>query len=135
MNFAIGSNAIGQMFESAGAVPLTAGSVSFHSCGPAGGSPFIRMTATDATGGTSPYTYVWKRSVDGGAFSTLSNGGGVSGATTRDVTDGSATAGHVYVYKVDYTDSAVSPATATSAPSTAQVYSGGTLGSIFGSEG
>ena len=104
-----------------GGSSLAAGSATFVSSGPGG----IAVTATDATGGTPAYTYQWQRNASGGAYSNISNGGGVSGATTRSLTDGSATAGTLYGYRLVYTD-AVS-ATATSNAVTAQVYSGGTL--------
>lgn len=103
--------------------PLTAGTASFVSSGTAG----IVVTATDATGGTGPYTYQWQRNASGGSYSDISNGSGVSGATTLTLTDGSAVAGTLYGYKLVYTDSAGSPATVTSNAVTAQVYTGGTL--------
>lgn len=102
---------------------LTAGVVSFVSSGPAA----ITMTATDATGGTVPYSYQWKRNANGGAYSNLSNGGGVTGATTLNLVDGSAVAGTLYGYELLYTDSAGPPSSVTSNAVTAQVYSGGTL--------
>lgn len=109
---------------------FAAGTASFDSSGPGGGSPFVKLTATDATGGTPAYTYQWKRGVDGGSLSNLANGGGVAGATTRTLTDGSATAGHVYQYQLVYTDSASH--TAASNTVTAQVYTGGTLSGTVG---
>lgn len=115
-----------------GPVVLVAGAAAFDSCGPAGGSAFVKLTAADATGGTPAYTYQWQRGVDGGSVTNLANGGGVSGATTRTLTDGSAAAGHVYVYRLVYTDSAGSPQTATSNSVTAQVYTGGALGGTVG---
>lgn len=99
--------------------PLVAGVASFVSSGPAG----IAVTATDATNGTKPYTYQWQRSTDGGAYSNL------SGATTLSITDTTAVAGHLYGYKLVYTDSTPIPQTATSNAVTAQVYTGGAIGS------
>lgn len=109
----------------AGPPPLAAGTASFVHSGPAG----IVLSATDATGGTGPYTYQWQRNSGGGSYSNLSNGGGVSGATTLALTDGSAVAGTLYGYRLVYTDSAGTPVTATSNAVTAQVYAGGAIGS------
>ncbi len=100
---------------------LTAGAASFVSSGPAS----IAVTAADATGGTAPYTYQWQRNSNGGSYSNISNGGGVSGATTLSLTDGSATAGTLYGYRLVYTDNV--SATATSNAVTAQAYTGGAL--------
>jgi hypothetical protein len=101
--------------------PLAAGAASFVSSGPAG----IVVSATDATGGTAPYAYQWQRNAGGGSYSNLSNGGGVSGAATRNLTDGSASAGTLYGYRLAYTDNV--SATATSNAVAAQVYTGGAL--------
>jgi hypothetical protein len=109
--------------QSAAGAALTAGTASFVSSGPGG----VAVTAADATGGTAPYTYQWERNANGGSYSNLSNGGGVGGATTRDLTDGSAAAGTLYGYRLKYTDSAGTPATVTSNAVTAQVYTGGAL--------
>ena len=110
--------------------PLSAGTASFVSSGPAA----ILASATDATGGSTPYTYQWQRNADGGSFSNISNGGGVSGATTLALTDGSGSGGVLYGYRLVYTDALT--ATATSNAVTAQVYTGGGLGGggsgIFG---
>jgi hypothetical protein len=103
------------------AAALAAGTVSFDSCGPAGGTAFVKMTATAATGGTPTYTYQWKRNVNGGSYSNL------SGATSLTVTDATVTAGNTYGYEIVATDSAGTPATATSGAVTAQVYTGGAL--------
>lgn len=109
--------------SAAGGGGLVAGTASLTSSGPAG----IVVTAADASGGTSPYTYQWQRNSNGGSYSNLSNGGGVSGATTRTLTDGSAVAGTLHGYRLAYTDAAA--ATATSNAVTAQLYSGGAIGS------
>jgi hypothetical protein len=106
---------------SAGGAALAAGTASFVSSGPAA----INVTATDATGGSTPYTYQWQRNADGGAYGNIANGGGVSGATTLSLTDGSASAGTLYGYKLVYTDNAA--ASVTSNAVTAQVYTGGAL--------
>lgn len=99
-----------------GAPPsLTAGVASFVSSGPGG----IAVTATDATNGTAPYTYQWQRNTNGGSYSNL------SGATSRSITDATASAGTLYGYKLVYTDNA--SATVTSNAITAQVYTGGSL--------
>jgi hypothetical protein len=100
---------------------LTAGTASFVSSGPTA----INVTATDATAGTAPYTYQWQRNSSGGAYGNISNGGGVSGATTLSLTDGSATAGTLYGYRLVYTDNAA--ASVTSNAVTAQIYTGGSL--------
>jgi hypothetical protein len=119
-------------FTAAGSSPLAAGTASFVSSGTAG----IVVTVAVATGGQDPKSYQWQRSTTSGSgFSNLSNGGGVSGATTRDLTDGSASAGTLYYYRNVATDNV--SATANSNEVSAQVYSGGTLtgggGSVFGS--
>lgn len=100
---------------------LAAGTASFVSSGSAG----IVVTATDASGGATPYAYQWQRNEDGGSYSNISNGGGVSGATTLTLTDGSATTGILYGYRLVYTDD--DSDTATSNAVTAQIYSGGPL--------
>jgi hypothetical protein len=90
----------------------------------------LAVSAAAATGGTAPYTYQWQRNAGGGSYSNLSNGGGVSGATTLDLTDGSAVAGTLYGYRLVVTDSSATPATATSNAVTAQVYTGGAIGPV-----
>ncbi len=107
----------------AGSPSLVAGVASFVSSG----ATTLIVTATDATSGTAPYTYQWQRSVDGGAYSNISNGGGVSGATTLTITDGSTASPHSYGYKLVYTDA--QPSTATSnAVGNLYNYSGGAIG-------
>lgn len=103
---------------------LTAGAASFVSSGTAG----ISVTSAAATGGTGPYTYAWQRQSDGGSFSALVDGGGVSGATTLSLVDGSAVAGVLYGYRLVSTDSAAPAATATGATVSAQLYAGGAIG-------
>jgi hypothetical protein len=102
---------------------LTSGPASFVSSGPAS----ILVTCADATGGTPPYTYQWQRNFDGGSYSNISNGSGVSGATTRTMTDGSPTTAHLYGYRMITTDSAGTPASVTSNAVSAMVYPGGSL--------
>lgn len=99
---------------------LAAGVASFVSSGPAG----ISVSASDAAGGTAPYTYQWQRSVDGGTFANL------SGATARTLTDATAASGHLYGYQLAYTDAA--SATATSNAITAAVYTGGAISGAGG---
>ena len=106
--------------------PLTAGVASFVSAGPGE----ISVTATAATGGTPTYTYQWQRNASGGAYANL------SGATSLSLTDATAVSGTLYGYKCVATDSAGTPATATSNAVTAQIYIGGSLtgsaSSVFG---
>jgi hypothetical protein len=118
-------------FVSTKALALAAGTASFASSGPAA----INVTATDASGGSTPYTYQWQRNASGGGYSNISNGGGVSGATTLSLTDGSASAGTLYGYRLVYTDNAA--ASVTSNAVTAQIYTGGALsgGGGFGRGG
>ena len=99
---------------------LAAGTASFVSSGPA----VINVTATDATGGTPAYTYQWQRNSNGGSYSNIS-GIGVTGDTTRTLSDGTVTPGTLYGYKLVYTDSAAG--TVTSNAVTAQAYTGGAL--------
>lgn len=112
-------------------LPLTAGTASFVSSGPS----TIVVTSTDASGGTPSYTYQWQRNVNGGSYSNISNGGGVSGATTKTLTDGSVSGTNLYGYKLVFTDSA--SGTATSNSVTAQRYTGGAIagggGTVIGS--
>lgn len=68
------------------------------------GTTTISMSATDATGGTAPYTYQWQRKPSGGAYSN------VGGATSLTLNDTGLTEGTTYVYKLTYTDSAAATA-------------------------
>jgi hypothetical protein len=110
-------------FSSGGGSSLTAGATSFVSSGPSG----ISISATDATNGTAPYTYQWQRNADSGSYTNLTNGSGVTGATTLTLLDGSAVSDVLYGYRCVYTDN--SSATATSNIVTAVVYEGGAIGS------
>lgn len=69
------------------------------------------LASAVATGGTTPYTYQWYRSVTT-AFAP-SGGNAVAGATSLTLTDSGLTPGTAYFYKVIATDSAATPATAT----------------------
>lgn len=101
---------------------LAAGTASLANSGPSG----ISLTATDATGGVPSYTYQWQRSDNGGSYANISNGGGVTGATTLSLFDGSATVGNEYSYKVVYTDTLTNTATS-NAVGPLIVYTGGTV--------
>lgn len=95
--------------------PLTAGTASFVSSGPAG----ISVIATDATGGSESYTYQWERNEDGGSFSDL------TGETALACDDDTATTpGVLYGYRVKYDDGVDE---VTSNTVTASVYEGGPL--------
>lgn len=100
---------------------LASGTASFVSSGPSS----IVVTSSDATGGTPSYSYQWQRNANGGAFGDIANGGGVSGATSLTLTDGSATAGTLYGYRLATTDGAASQVTTNEI--TAQIYTGGSL--------
>lgn len=101
---------------SGGAPSLAAGTASFVSSGPAG----ISVSATDATGGTAPYTYQWERNEDGGGFAAL------SGETALACTDETAvTEGVLYGYRLVYTDDVAAQVTSNTV--TAEVYDGGPL--------
>lgn len=102
--------------------PLVAGAASFVSSGPSAG---ILVSAAGPSGGTGSYAYHWQRNASGGGYSNLSNGGGVSGATSLNLTDASGSAGTLYGYRLVSTDA--SSNTATSNAVTAQVYTGGAL--------
>lgn len=100
---------------------LAAGVVSFVSSGVAG----VTITATNATGGYTPYAYQWQRNANGGAYSNISNGGGVSGATTLTITDNSESVGVLYGYRLVYMDNLSNSVTSNAV--TAQVYTGGAV--------
>ena len=76
---------------------LAAGAVTAGSIGTTTAS----ATATDATGGTAPYSYQWYRSTASGTL-----GSAVSGQTTRSLSDTGLTASTTYYYTLKYTDSA-----------------------------
>lgn len=83
-----------------GGVTLTAGTAVNESSRP--GRHVMR--STDAIGGTGPYTKRWQRSAGAGSYANLTDGSGVSGATTLVLLDGSAAKGVVYHYHLVYTD-------------------------------
>lgn len=112
---------------------LAAGTASAGTAGVTTWSP----TATEATGGTPTYTKQWYVSTTNG----FTPGGGnlVSGATSLTPTITGLTAATVYYARLIYTDSAGSPATATSnqitittaaAAATATTLSGPTTGAV-----
>jgi hypothetical protein len=74
----------------------------------------VRLTWTAPHGGTSPYSAQLYR-----------DGVAVSGATTSPYDDTGRTTGQAYIYKVRYTDSAGTPATAESATRTVTPSAGG----------
>ncbi len=77
---------------------LTAGVISLVSVA----STTASLSATAATGGTSPYTYQWYRSTDTG----FTPGGGniIAGATSLSLSDTGLIPGTLYYYKVVATD-------------------------------
>jgi hypothetical protein len=104
--------------------PMAPGVASFVSSGPAG----ISGSATEATGGTAPYAKQWERSTTSGSGFT-----DLAGKTALTFTDTTAAAGTVYYYRLRYTDSAGTPAVATSNEFDAEVYMGGAMDSGPGS--
>lgn len=101
---------------------LANGTASLTSSGPGG----IVVAVGNASGGTPSYTYLWYRSVDGGSYNQIFNGGGVSGASSQTLTDGSATTGYVYRYKNLVEDSALAQAYSNEVGPLI-VYTGGTV--------
>jgi hypothetical protein len=87
---------------------ITAGTLSIVSVS----STFDSLVTTVATAGTGPYTYQWYRSTTTG----FTPGGGniISGATALTLNDTGLTPLTQYFYKVVYTDTGASNATATS---------------------
>lgn len=87
---------------------LTAGALSQVSVGPTSAN----LSSAAATSGTAPYTYQWYRSTASG----FSPGSGniITGATSLTLNDTGLIPNTKYYYKVVVTDSAGSPATATS---------------------
>jgi hypothetical protein len=81
------------------------------------GSTTLTVSTTGATNGTSPYTYQFQRSPDNGSNAPTgvwTNVGGNASATSQN--DTGLTSNTTYWYRVTATDSAGSPATATSNP-------------------
>lgn len=60
----------------------------------------VDLSATEPTGGVTPYTYQWYRSTDG------SKGTAISGATTRSYSDTGLTTGTKYYWTLEATDAA-----------------------------
>ncbi len=84
----------------------------------------LTVTGTIPTTGTSPYSYEWLWSVNGGAYaeaticSTDSGSGAAGGATeTCSIAAGALTAGDHYNFKLEVTDSATTAETKNSAAS------------------
>jgi hypothetical protein len=92
--------AVGAVTTGLGAA-LTAGTAT----GGATGITTAAATATDATNGTSPYSYQWYRSTTGGSIGTP-----VSGQTTRTLADTGLTAGTTYYYTLRFSDAAAATA-------------------------
>jgi hypothetical protein len=61
-------------------------------------TPFVSIVATDAVGGTQPYSYQWKRKEGTGVFAPL------SGQTTLTLNDLDVVIGTEYTYKLSYLD-------------------------------
>lgn len=100
------------------AAALVAGTVVFSSSSP---TTIVMTESVAASGGVGGITRQWQRNDNGGAYSNLS---GQTGATCTD--SASLVVGHLYGYRVVYTDSGSN--TATSNAVTAQLYTGGAIG-------
>lgn len=87
----------------------------------------VALSATDATGGTAPYSYQWERSTVGGG----SGFGNVSGQTTRNLSDSGLSSFTTYFYRLKYTD-ALSASVYSSEFSVTTDYSGGVGSSVIG---
>lgn len=70
----------------------------------------VSFSATDATGGTAPYSYQWQRSIDAVSWSDL------AGKTSLTGTDSTVVAGTEYFYRLTYTDSAAGTAHSLAVP-------------------
>lgn len=77
------------------------------------GSTSAQVISAVATGGTSPYTYQWYKSLVSGFTPGPSND--IDGATTLEYTDQGLIPGTQYYYKMISTDSSATPVSATSA--------------------
>lgn len=91
--------------DTSGPPPLTAGVATLGAVQ----ADEVQASATEATGGTAPYTHQWQRSEDDGA--TWED---LAGQTTLALDDTTAVEGTPYQYRLAYTDSAGTPATQTS---------------------
>jgi hypothetical protein len=87
----------------------------------------VALSATDAAGGYTPYSYQWERSATGGG-SGFSN---VSGQTTRNLSDSGLTSNTTYYYRLKYTD-ANSTVVYSAEYQTTTDYSGGVGASVIG---
>jgi hypothetical protein len=88
---------------------LTAGALSATTIG----ALSVALHSEAASDGTTPYTYQWYRSQTSGF--TPGGGNALSGKTDLDIVDSTVLPATQYYYKVIATDSAGTPATATSA--------------------
>ena len=86
------------------------------------GDTIATVEATDATGGTTPYTYQWQRSTSSGTGYS-----DVPGATSLTLNDTGLTNGVTYFYQLVYTDADTTSVTSneveanpTAAPATAK---------------
>lgn len=86
-------------------------------------STTISLSATDASGGATPYTYQWQRSTTSGTG--FSN---ISGATTRIYTDTGRTPSTTYYYRLVYTSATTE--TATSAETSGTTAAGSSSGTL-----
>lgn len=112
--------------DTSGPPPLTGGTATLASIS----ASAVTASATDATGGTAPYSYQWQRSPAGaGTWADL------AGQTTRSLNDTTVVAGTAYDWRLAYTDSAASPATVTSNTITATAQDPGGGGAGFDAAG
>jgi hypothetical protein len=88
-------------------------------------STSVLVTGTACTGGTAPFTYQYRRSPDGSSWANIGSpqAGVGSGTAPANFTDSGRTAGTIYYYDYQVTDSAGSPATATAATVTVAPHS------------
>lgn len=77
------------------AVPLAAGTATATSTS----SSAISLSATDAAGGTLPYSYQWQRSINSGASWVA-----LTGATSRSIVNSGLSPSTTYQYRLIYTD-------------------------------
>lgn len=85
----------------AAAAALVAGSASLSTKG----TTTAGLTATDASGGTAPYSYQWEYQTNGGGFSNF------SGATSLTLNATGLTDATQYGFRLKYTDAAAATAT------------------------
>lgn len=94
------------------ATPLAAGTITVSNATQSA----VTLSATEATGGTAPYTYTWYRDATPGFTASSSNL--VAGATGRTLTDSSLTAGTTYYYRIVYQDADGTAATSSAVSAT-----------------